>query len=168
LNSDAHDVFGEARANAPHHRAQPRQQLRHREGFGDVVVRARIEAADAIGFLAPRRQHDDGNVARLLPAAQTPAHFDARKLRQHPVEQHEVRRLLVGHQDRFLAVLRFQHAIAFAFEIIAQERDEGALVFRDEDRGLQGHVAGRSNLTVVELVTSAFGRSIVRWPPVTM
>ena len=59
-------------------------------------------------FLAARRQHDDRHVAGFGAAAQAAADLDARQLRQHPVEQHEIGLFLGGHHQRFLAVARFE------------------------------------------------------------
>ena len=82
--------------------------------------------------------------------------IDAAK--QRAVLEDQISALIKAQRD-----LRVQLAAANETQVAqAQERDERALVFRNENRGLQGHVEGRSNLTVVELVTSAFGRSMVR------
>jgi hypothetical protein len=55
---------------APHHRADAREQLARRERLHDVVVDARVEPADAVGFLAARGQHDDRHFARQIVLAQ--------------------------------------------------------------------------------------------------
>ncbi len=83
-------------------------------------------------------------------------------------KQHDIGFFLIGDEEGLLAVARLQHAIAFAFEIVAEQRDESGLVFGNEDGGFQGHVALRSKGTVVELVVSALGRSIARWTPLTI
>ena len=74
--------------------------------------------------------------------AQAAADLDARQLRQHPVQQHQIGLFLGGDQQGFLAVARFQHAIAFALQIVAQQGDQGAFVFGDQDGGLCSCVAG--------------------------
>jgi len=83
-------------------------------------------------------------------------------------EQHEIGHLFAGHEQGFLAVLGFEHAIPLALQIVAQQRDEGVLVFGDQDCGFQSHDVFRSKGTVVLDVTSAFGRSFARCPPLTM
>ena len=100
-------------------------------------------------------------------AAQAAADFDAGELRQHPVQQHKIGLFFAGDEQGFLAVLASSNAIAFAFEIVAQQRDKGAFVFGDQNGRLQGH-ALCSKGTVVSLVTSALGRSVARWSPLTM
>ena len=69
---------------------------------------------------------------------------------------------------RLLAVMGLAHAIALALEIVAQQRDQGGFVFDDQDCGFERHSYFRSKGTVVVLVTSALGRSIARWAPLTM
>ena len=112
-------------------------------------------------LLAARGQHDDRHVAGLLAAAQAAADLDAGELRQHPVEQDEIGLFLGGDQQRLLAVLRLEHAIAFALQIVAQQRDQRAFVFGDQDGRLQAH-AFVSKGTLVSLVVSALGRSVAR------
>jgi hypothetical protein len=51
----------------------------------DVVVCAELEADDAVGLLAARRQHDDRH---LRGAAKLSADVEARAVRQHHVEEH--------------------------------------------------------------------------------
>ena len=86
-------------------------------------------------LLAPRRQHHDRHIAGFLAAAQAAADLDARQLRQHPVQHHQVGLLLGGDQQRFLAVAGFQHPVTFALQIVAQQGDQGAFVFGDQDGG---------------------------------
>ena len=57
------------RLGAPQERADPRQQLRHRERLGDVVVGAGREAAHAVALLAARGQHDDRQALGLAARA---------------------------------------------------------------------------------------------------
>src|SRR6185369_11648543 len=70
-------------------------------------------------------------------------------------------------QERFLAVLRFEYTIAFAFQIVAQQGDQRAFVFGNKNRRLQAH-AFLSKGTLVSLVVSALGRSFDRWSARTM
>ena len=74
--------------------------------------------------------------ARLL---QPPAHLDAGDLRQHPVQQHEVGNILVRQHQRFVAVARLDRAIAFLFDIVAQQRHQRRFVFGDQDQWLARH-----------------------------
>ena len=111
-------------------------KLGHGEGLGQIIVGAGVQAADAVGFLAARRQHDDGHIAGFLAAAQAAADLDAGKLRQHPVQHHQIGLFLGRDQKRLLAIAGFQHPVALALQIVAQQRDQGAFVFGNQDGGL--------------------------------
>jgi len=51
-----------ARSGAAQDRPDPGEQLAQREGLGHVVVGSELKPADAVDFLAPRGEHDDGHV----------------------------------------------------------------------------------------------------------
>ena len=74
---------------APQDRVDPQDQLARAERFRDVIVRAELQADDAIDFLRLRRQHDDRNVPRGHVGLQDLADFEPRHLRQHQVENDE-------------------------------------------------------------------------------
>ncbi len=134
--ADLHHILGQRRADAAQHGAQPRQKFGHREGLGEIIVGAGIQPADAVGFLAPRRQHQDRHIAGFLARTQAAADFDARQLRHHPVQDHQVGLFFGGDQQRLLAVAGFHNSIAFALQIVAQQGDQGAFVFGDQNGGL--------------------------------
>src|SRR5262249_14782129 len=90
------DVLDQTRPHAAHDGAHAGQQLAHREWLDDVVIGAGIEAANAVGLFAARSQHHDGDIAKMAAPAQPAADFYARKLRQHPIEQHEIGIGLIG------------------------------------------------------------------------
>jgi hypothetical protein len=70
----------------------------HRERLDDVIVGAGREPAYALAFLAARRQHDDGQPARLRLGAQAPDQLHAGEAGQHPVDHREVGRGLLEPQ----------------------------------------------------------------------
>ena len=63
-----------------------------------------------------------------------PAHFDPRHLRQHPIQQHQIGNILVRQHQRFVAVARFDRAIAFLFDIVPQQRHQRRFVFGDQNQ----------------------------------
>ncbi len=127
------------RTNAAHHGAQTRQQLVHRERLGEVIVGADIETANAIALFGARRQHHDRRVARVLARAQAAANFDARRLRQHPVEHDQIRRAFVGDHQRFFAIVGDGDAIAFLLKIVFEQIGQGRFVFDDQHVCCLGH-----------------------------
>jgi len=69
-------------------RAHPGQQLGEREGLAQVIVRAELQAPDAVVDLIARREEQDRRVlARRADAAQD---LPAVHLRKHHVEHDEV------------------------------------------------------------------------------
>ena len=78
----------------PENRFDPQHQFARAEGFHHVVVGAEFESDDAVDFFAARRQHDDGNPAGVFTLAQGPADFHAVDVRQHEIENDQIRRLL--------------------------------------------------------------------------
>jgi hypothetical protein len=124
--ADNDHVLGKRRTDAAHHGADARGEFRHRERLGHVVVRADIEAADAVALFGARGQHDDRQVARRSLRAQAAGDFNARKLGQHPVEQDDVRLAFLDQQERLFAVSRGCNLIAFLDEVVAEQLDERA------------------------------------------
>jgi hypothetical protein len=111
--------------------ADPGYELAQPVGLGDVVVGADLEADDSVELGPLRGDHDHRHLA-LRP--QLAAHVDARQLRQHHVEQHEVGAHGVEQRQRFGAVTGDVHSEAFALQSDGQRVDEGVLVFDDQDR----------------------------------
>ena len=70
-----------------------------------------------------------GRFARPKPAAD----FEARDARQHPVEDHEVGRVLRQPQLRLVAALDVLDHIAFRLEIVAEQQGQIRFVLDDQD-----------------------------------
>ena len=81
------------RGAAPQQRLDARDEFAGREGFGEVVVDAAVEAAQFVLFLGAGGEHDDGDIPGQLFLAQAAGVFHAAHARQHPVEQDQVRGL---------------------------------------------------------------------------
>ena len=118
---------------APQQRFHARPQLARAEWLGDVIVRAHFEAHDAVGFLAPRGQHQDRQAIERLIAADFLADFEARKLRQHQVEQQNVRRRFAHLRQARGAVGRRGDLESFALEVVADQLDDIAVVFDQQN-----------------------------------
>ena len=160
----AQTLVGVGGTGAAQDRADPRVQLLWREGFGHVVVGARVQSANPIGFLSARRQHDHGKPARVLLLADLTADLDARELGQHPVENHEIGWFLLHQQQRLLSVVRDGGTVSLALEVVADHLDQRLLVLDQKDQGFR-HVVSPFAAgscwasTRVELAASRFGRS---------
>ena len=58
--------------------ADARNHMLHREGLGDVIIRADIKRAHRILVFRAGGHHDDGQIARFRAAAELAADFNAR------------------------------------------------------------------------------------------
>src|SRR5205814_1345530 len=82
------------RSRAAQQRLHTRQELEHAERLRDVVVRAQPQAANLVGFLAARREDEDGHPAPLI--AQRAEHAVAVQAGQHQIENDQVARGVTG------------------------------------------------------------------------
>src|SRR5262249_47681172 len=106
---------------------------------GEVVVGAELEPDDALGFVGAGRQHDDRKAGRRLVAADHAADFEPVELRQHQVENYQVRR---PRRDRRQCVTPRCSELAGEssfVQVAADERGDVGVVLYDEDSG--GHRA---------------------------
>ena len=87
-------------------RPHARLHLQHLERLGEVIVRARLEAARLVLHFFERGEKHDRHFGGLRHLAQAPADFVAVHARHHDVEQHQVGRRARGDLQRHLAVQR--------------------------------------------------------------
>ena len=119
-----------AAAGAAQHRAHPQGQFPRAERLGHVVVRAGLEADQAVGLVAQGGQHHD----RDRPAgAQPAAHLQAVHAGQHQVEDDQVGRLLGDPAQRLVPVVHALDRMAVADEVPADDVGDGGIVVHDED-----------------------------------
>ena len=99
---------------AAQHGLDAREQLLRLKRFGDIIVRAELEAEHLVERFVLRGQHDDRHVRRFADFAQ---HLPAVHAGQHQIQQNQIRRegleLLHG---RVAAVGHF-HLEALFFQI---------------------------------------------------
>ena len=113
--------------------AQPGEQDREFERFGEIVVRADLEAAQDIGgAIAGCQQKDRFEVSGLAKAGDD---FESIDARQHDVEEYGVMGGFRGEQrgEGRLAIIDDLGRIAFEFKVEPQAFSEGCFVFNDED-----------------------------------
>src|SRR5690606_34101156 len=79
----------DGRAYPAQHGIDPRHELVDVKRLRHVVVRAKLESADLVGLLAPRRQHDQRSPS---PLSQHATQRESVASRQHEIEQYQVRR----------------------------------------------------------------------------
>ena len=134
----AHFEHGRALGGAAtEERAHPRDELAEIERLDQVVVGARVEAADFVDLLASRRQHDDGH--ERVPTAKILADLVAVHVRQHEVEQDGVRLFVLRQRDAVPPLARRSDAKPLELERVLQTEHDVRFVFDDEDRLFGGH-----------------------------
>lgn len=135
--ADLDGVLGGLRGAAAQHGLDAGHQLAGREGLGDVVVGAGLEAGHLVLLLAAGGEHDERDAAGALLAAQALGELDARHAGQHPVEQDQVGQGVADDALARLGVTGTQHVVTGPRQVGGDEFLDGGLVFDEEDRG--GH-----------------------------
>ena len=115
-------------------RAEARDQFFRLEGLGQVVVGAGVDAGDALGPGAARRQHQDRR--RHAGGAQLAHHRQAVEPRQAEVENDPVEVFRSGARPGFLAVGAGLHDIAGLSQMGADLGGDLRFVF-DHERAHQ-------------------------------
>ncbi len=111
--------------------AHPRMQLRHAEGLGQVVVRARVEGLDLLPLLRARRQHDDRAAASSRAVARIDV--DTVAIGQPEVDQEHVDRPIAGERFALAGGGGFVDRVAFGLQRGRQQAADRFLVFHHED-----------------------------------
>ena len=107
VRMDQDELRGRLIGRAPDQRSQSRDQFLHGEGLCQVVVRAEIEATDAIEDRVPGRQQQDRFA--VVFGAQRAKHIPAVDARQHDVQHDDVVRQIVRPHEGLFAVARDVH-----------------------------------------------------------
>jgi hypothetical protein len=115
---------------AAQRRAEPGQELAHRERLGHVVVGAGIERADLVAGAGPAGQHDD---RRPVPAAQLDDDLGATDVGQAEVEDDRVRQSAGGQCQRLPPCACSHHVIQPGPEVDPQGSLQLRLVLDDQD-----------------------------------
>jgi hypothetical protein len=128
-------------------RPHPGHQLPGREGLGDVVVGAHLEAEDLVALLGAPGHHDDRDAARLGVLLQPAADFPAVEVGHHDVQQDEVGPGLAGLLDGIGAATGHQDVVPFLVEVIADQLGDVPFVLDHEHAGGGGgsHRSGVSS-----------------------
>src|SRR5262249_20056010 len=146
-----------------------RDELADREGLGDVVIGADLEAADLVRLLRARGQHDDRHDAVLR--AQLLADRVAVQVAEHEVEDDAVGSLVARELDALASLERGDDLEALELERVAQAAHDVGLVLDDEDPLFdEGHVvtvsgSGADGRVTVKVLPTPGVLSSVTAPP---
>ena len=131
---------------AAEQRPHARDQLVRAERLGHVVVGAELEADDAVGFLGARRQHDDRDRRGRVVGAHDAADFEAVHLRQHQVQDHQVRRMLPDGGERLAPRRQHVGVKSGLAEVVGDQIGDVAVVFHDE-HAWHGPTKGKASIS---------------------
>ena len=134
-----HHVGGARGRGAAQHRLDAREQLARRKWLGDVVIGAAFEAADLVLLLGSGGEHDDRDLLGVLGALQRPRELQAAHVRQHPIDQHQIRPAVDDARARLAAILRLPDFVSGAPQSEGDHVADGLFVFDHED-AFGGHV----------------------------
>ena len=128
---DARRIAG--RLGTTQQRFDARKQLSRAERLRDVIVGAHFEAHDAVGFVAARGEHQDGQAVQRFVLANFAANFQAGKFRQHQIEKQQIGRSLLERAQAGAAVKSGADLKTFIGEVVTNEFDDVAVVFDNKD-----------------------------------
>jgi hypothetical protein len=119
-----------SQAEAPQQRLDACHEFQHREGLGQVVVGAQLQAKDAVHLARPCADDDDRRVARH--GAGAAADLEAVHAGQHQVEHQRVPMAALQFAQARVAVRGVFDHIAFVAQVHAQQFGDVGVVLDDQ------------------------------------
>ncbi len=135
------------------------------EGFGEVIVRAELEALDFVAVLTASGQDENGRGAAAR--SQCAADVEAIQLRHHQIENDGIGVIAGGFHDALLPVFRSDDIVTIVLEIVLEAFEQLDIVFDDED-SLHHHTSRDSATTgsvTVKVVPQPLSLATVTVPP---
>jgi len=137
--SDFDDARGiDGRLGATKQSLDAGDELSRAERLGNVIVGAHFEADDAVGFVAARGEHQDGQAIQRFVLADFAADVQAGHFREHEIEQEKIGRRFFQGREAAGAVEGGVDLKTLVGEVVADEFDNVAIVFNDEDTFHEG------------------------------
>ena len=103
------------------HRAYTGGQCGVVDRFGQVLIAAGLEPRDHVLGIRHRGHHDDRRERERGIGAQAPTHLKAVELGHHDVEQYQIRSMLPGGRQPFLAIGRGEDLVTFRSQSSLQD-----------------------------------------------
>src|SRR5688572_17627435 len=117
---------------ATEQRANARYKLAHAEGFGNVIIGAKLESDDTVGFFASCCQHENWHTGIFVVTARLTADLQTVQSGQHQVENHEIGILTPHFCERQASIGYCGDAEALFLQVIPKQFDNITCVFDDE------------------------------------
>jgi len=122
---------------SPEQRAEPREELDDRKRFREVVIRAGVEALDAVVHVLARGQHQDRHLA---PRADRPTRAEPVQFGHEHIQDNDIgrRRGLIQESQRLKPIARRGDVVALELKRTHDGSAQRLIVVDDE------HPAGRA------------------------
>ncbi|GAC1449510.1 MAG: hypothetical protein PVSMB5_36960 [Ktedonobacteraceae bacterium] len=118
--------------HAAQHGAHAGRHLTNAKRLAHIVVGPDFEAQDTVYLLCTCCEHNDWDQV-ILPDA--PAYREAIQLRQHPIQDDQVKRLLFNECQRGLAIKGLKYRVPFRLQLAADQIAYIYLIVYDENIG---------------------------------
>src|SRR4029077_11159087 len=115
-------------------RAHPGEELAEVEWLDEIVVGARVEALDPVGWRVTRGEHDDRG--RFAVLARPGDDVDAGRAGHPPIDDRDVVVVPLELVDRVIAALDGVDVVALVFETEDEDVAQAGVVFGDQDAHL--------------------------------
>ena len=119
----------------PEHGPDARRKLQHTERLRDEIIRTAVESDDAVIFRVPCGQQDDGQRPRGGGGAQIAQNVQSVLLREHEVEQHQLRQGALHRAVERGWQREALHCEALALQSVDDELADGLVVLKNIDHG---------------------------------
>ena len=119
----------------PQQGLDPGQQLHHPEGLGQIIVRPQLQPQHLVIFAAPGREHDHRRQGGLPGGAEPFQDGKPVFLRQHDVQQHQLRRLPGEGAPKGGGRVEAFRVEAGAVQRVDHKLPDAAFVFQQIDHG---------------------------------
>lgn len=124
---------------APQHGVDAGQQLARRERLAEVVVRADLQADDAVDLVAAGGEQDDGHI--VVAGPQIAQGREAIDLGHHQIKYDQRRALALEARGQAVTVMQHRHGKALLGQVFAQQVAQFDVVIDDQDLGA-AHLSG--------------------------
>ena len=136
------DACGQRLLKAAQHRPDAGCEFANAERLGDVIVGAKIQAANAVFLASARREKNDRDTGEITALANLAADFKAAVSGNHDVQQKENRRLLTRLWQHVIAGSTKADIESGSLQVMANKVADVRIVFKNNDVLFQMNSSG--------------------------
>ena len=117
----------------PQHRSGPGGKFARPERLGDVIVGAKVQAADAVFFSRFGGEKDDGNAGQFTALADLTAHFKPAVTGHHDIQQEEDWRVFARQRQDVVAGSANPDIESGELQMMADQVGNVRIIFEDNN-----------------------------------